>query len=83
MYTYDQHIFIMTAIEDDHFAFTWHHFVDAPQIIMCELFRGRLLETGHIHAGGIHAREDVPDGAIFAGSIHGLQDDQDLVLCSA
>jgi len=43
---------------------------------MLQLFGARLFETENIAAFGIDSRHDVPDGAVLAGSVQGLKNQQ-------
>ena len=43
---------------------------------MIEIFGARRLEGSHLAALRIYSRHDVLDGAILAGRIHGLEDQQ-------
>ena len=46
---------------------------------MIELFSGRYLEALHLTALRVNAGHDVFDGAVFAGRIERLKQDQDRV----
>ena len=70
--TYNQHIFIMTAVEDDHFAFARYLLVDAPQEIMVEFFGGGCFERGYSHACGVDTVKHTTDRSILSACIHGL-----------
>ena len=43
---------------------------------MLQFLRARMLETDNLTALGVDARHDVFDGPIFAGSIHGLKNQE-------
>src|SRR5262249_4054680 len=48
----------------------------APQEVVAEIRRRRLLEGGHLTALRIHARHDVLDRAVLTGGVHRLEDEQ-------
>ena len=43
---------------------------------MLQFFRARLLETANLAAFGIDPGHDVLDGAVLAGSVHSLKNQQ-------
>src|SRR5262245_42182422 len=55
----------------------------SPHEVVVELLRGGLLEGEHLAALRIDARHHVLDGAVLAGRVHGLEDEQHgpAVLC--
>ena len=48
----------------------------APQEIMLQFIRGGDFEGVDLAAFRVHSRHDVLDGAVFAGCIQGLEDQQ-------
>src|SRR6185503_19284688 len=48
----------------------------APEVVVVELLGRRLLEGEHLAPLGIHARHHVLDGAVLAGGVHGLEDQE-------
>ena len=72
----DEHLFIIGAIEDaDPSAFR-KATRGAPEKIMLQLFSARLFEAEYLAALRVYPGHDVPDGAILAGRIHPLKDQQ-------
>jgi hypothetical protein len=47
-----------------------------PEEVVVNLFRTGFLEREHLAPGGVHPCQDGSDGAVLAGGIHGLKDDQ-------
>ena len=54
----------------------------APEKIVRQFFRCRLLETNRNAARWIHSGKDVADCAVFATSIESLQHDEKRTLCA-
>jgi hypothetical protein len=50
--------------------------VRAPEKIMFQFVGGRLFETENLASLGINPGHHMPDGSIFAGSIHALKNQQ-------
>ena len=48
----------------------------APEEVVVELFVGRRLEGEDLAALRVDAGHDVLDGAVLAGGVHGLEDQQ-------
>ena len=73
-------VFIMGTVENGNFSAPRQGFIDTPQIIMILFFHTRLFKAVHVYAGRIHTRKNVLYRAVFAGCIHGLQDDDDTIV---
>ncbi len=71
-----QHFFIVTTVMDADAPPGGDPAMGPPQEIMPELFRSRLLETGHLHALRVDPRHHMTDRAILASSVHCLKDRQ-------
>ena len=80
VHAHDEDVFVVTAIEHDDFTRRRYLAVYAPEIVVIELDRRRLLERHDAHAGRIEAAHHMPNGSIFPRCIHPLQNDEDLVL---
>ncbi len=76
MHAHDEHVFVMRAIEDRNVAALRRMRMDAPQKVVRLFFGSRLLEPGHLHALRVHGADDMPAGAVLAGAVDALQDDQ-------
>ena len=73
---HDQHVLVVGAIEHGHFALARRVRMDAPEEVMVALRGRRLLEARDLHALRIHGADHVPAGAVLAGPVDALQDDQ-------
>ena len=73
---YDQHLFVVRAIEDADAPALRQRLGDAPQEIVIELLMARRLEGMHLAALRIDAGHHVLDGAVLARCIHRLEDCQ-------
>src|ERR1035437_3108721 len=72
----DGHLLIVGTIEDaDPPAFR-QTAGRTPEKIMFQLFSARLFETENLAALRIDPGHDVPDGAVLAGSVHPLKNQQ-------
>ncbi len=80
MDTYDQHIFVVAAVEDHDLTVARRVGMDAPQVVVGKLDRRGHLERGDIHALRVDPIKDVADCAVFAASVHSLQNDEYFVL---
>ena len=76
MHTNDQHFLVIGTIEDADPPAFGKVAGRAPEKIMFQLFRARLFETEDLAAFRIDPGHDVPDGAVLAGAIHALKDQQ-------
>ena len=76
MHANDQHFLVIGPIEDaDPPAFR-QPAGRAPEKIMFQFFGARLFETEDLAALRIDPGHDVPDGAVLAGRVHRLKDQQ-------
>ena len=73
MHSNDQHFLVIGTVENADPAAFRKPANSAPEKIMIELFGAGLFETEDLAARRIHPRHDVPDGAVFAGTIHTLE----------
>ena len=76
MHAHHQHLLVVGAVEDADVAALRQAARAAPQIIVVEFLGRRRFEGEHLAALRIHAGHDVLDGAVLAGGIHGLEDQQ-------
>ena len=76
----DQHVLVVRTVEDRDLALARRMRMDAPEEIMRELGRGRLLEAGDARALRVERGEHVLDRAVLAAGVERLQDDQDRAL---
>ena len=73
----DQHFLVIRAVEDADPAALGQRPRVPPEEVVIELLGRGLLEAEDLAALGIDARHDVLDGAVLAGGVHRLEDDQD------
>ena len=71
-----EHVFVVGAVEDADHAARRDLGVDAPEEVVAGFERGGHLEGCDIASLGVDAGEDVADGAVFAGGVHALKDDE-------
>src|SRR5215472_4316761 len=71
-----QHFFVIAAIENADVPTVWQTFHAAPKKIMIEIFSRRRFEGKHLATLRVDARHDMLNGAIFAGGVHGLKNQQ-------
>ena len=76
----DEHLLIVGTIEDADPASLRQAAGRAPKKIMLQFFRARLLETANLAAFGIDPGHDVLDGAVLAGSVHSLKNQQQRIV---
>src|SRR5581483_2212394 len=76
MHAHDQAFFVIGAVEYADAPALRQLDHGAPHEVVIELERRRLLERGDLAALWIDAVENVFDRAVLAGSIHGLEDQQ-------
>ena len=77
MHFHDQHFFVIRAIEDADAASLRQGLHATPQVVVVQFFRRRMFEAVHLAALRIDAGHHVLDGAVFAGRVHRLKDQQD------
>src|SRR5579864_371362 len=71
-----QNLFVVRPVEDADPAALRYPLHGAPQTIVVQFFRRWSLERIHLYTLRIHARHHVLDGAILAGRVHGLKNEQ-------
>ena len=76
MHTNHQHFLIVGTIKDANAATFRQPTGCAPEKIMLHLLRAGLFETENLTPGWVDSGQDVSDGAIFAGRVHPLKDQQ-------
>ena len=76
MHPDDQHLLVVGAVEDPDPPAFGKPARRAPEKVVLQLLGGRLLEAEDLAALRIDPRHDVADGAILAGRVHPLQDQQ-------
>lgn len=79
MYAGDDHLFVIGAIEDADPATLGQAAGGAPEKIVVQLFRTRLLEAEDLAAFRVDAGHDVPDSPVFSAGIHALKDQQERI----
>src|SRR5262249_37675292 len=72
----DEDFLIVGAVEDTNFSALGNYLVSAPEIVMIEFFRARRFEGMNVAALWIDTGHYMLDDAVFARSVHGLQDDE-------
>ena len=70
-----QHILVVAAVENGDGPAGGQRLVDPPQEVVFQLFAVGLFKTGHLHALGVQAGHHMFDGAVLAGGVHGLQNE--------
>jgi hypothetical protein len=73
---HDQHLFVIRAVEYAHAPALGQRARAAPEKVVVELFRARVLEAEYLAALRIDAGHDVLDDAVLAGCVHRLEDQQ-------
>lgn len=76
MYAHDQHLFVVRAVENADAPAFGQVARGAPEEIVLQFLRARVLEAEHLAALGVDARHHVADGAVLAGGVHRLEDHQ-------
>ena len=76
MHTDDEGFLVIAAVENADMPTIRQALRAAPQIIVVEVLGGGRLEGRNLSALRVDAGHDVLDGAIFAGGVHGLKDQQ-------
>ena len=72
----NQHFLVIGTVEDADPAAFRKSACRAPKEIVIELFCTGLFETENLAAFWIDPRHHVPDGAVLAGAVHALKDQQ-------
>ena len=76
VHAHDEHVLIMRAVEDHHFAFPRRSKMGAPEEIVGQLKFARLFEAENRGPLRVHAAKQVAHDPILAGSIERLQHDE-------
>ena len=76
MHAGDQHLLVIGAVEDADAAAFRQVARGAPEKIVLQLARARMLEAEHLAALRIDPGHDVADGAVLSRRVHGLEDQQ-------
>src|SRR3984885_16077793 len=76
MHPGDEDVFVMRAVEDADHAERRHRLVDAPQEIVGELGRRRLLEARGDNPLRIDGPKDAADRAVLAARVDALEHDE-------
>ena len=76
MHAHDQHLFVIRAVEDADAAALGKLERRAPQEVVLELGRARLLEAHHVAALRIQAAHHVLDHAVLARGVHALKEEE-------
>src|SRR5664279_2706696 len=76
MHPNDQYFLVIGTIEDADPSAFGKAAGRTPEKIMFQLFSARLFETENLAALRIDPGHDVPDGAVLAGSVHPLKNQQ-------
>jgi hypothetical protein len=80
MHSNDQHFLVIGTVEDADAPALGKAARCAPKEIMFKLLGARLFKAEDLAAFRIHPGHDVPNGAIFASSVHSLKDQQQGIL---
>ena len=76
VHLHHQHLFIIRAVEDADPPALGEGLHVAPEKVVIEFFIGRFLEAEDLTPLRIHPGHDMLDGAVLAGGVHRLQNDQ-------
>ena len=79
----DEHLFVIGPVEDADAAALGKAQVGAPEKVVLELGGAGLLEAGNVAALRVDAAHHVADGAVFAGGVHALEDEQKRIAIGA
>src|ERR1041385_3178572 len=77
LHPHDEHVFVVRAVEDADAPALRQRAGRPPEEVVIELFGARRLERIDVAALRIDAGHHMLDGAILAGGIHCLEDDQE------
>ena len=80
LHAYDEHLLVVTAVEHSDLAVGRARRVHAPQVVLGGFATGRHFEAGDVDSRGVQSREDRPNGAVLAGGVARLQDQQQAAL---
>ena len=73
---HDERLLVIAAVEDADMAAVGQALHAAPEIVVIQLFGGRGLEGEDLAPLGVDPGHDVLDGAVLAGGVHRLEDQQ-------
>src|SRR5664279_1296113 len=76
LYTHDQHLFVVGAVEDADLSPFGQAAGGPPEEIMLQFLGTWMLEAEHLTALRIYAGHHVLDGAVLARRVHGLENQQ-------
>ena len=76
MHAHHERLLVVAAVEDADVAAVGQHLHAAPEIVVVEILGGGRLEGDDLAALRVDAGHDVLDGAVLAGGVHGLEDEQ-------
>src|SRR5665647_3124251 len=76
MYTNNQHLLIIGSVKDADPAAFRQTLGGAPQKIVIQFCSARVFKAEHLAALWIDTGHDVPDGAVLAGGVHRLKNQQ-------
>ena len=76
MHPYDQDFFVIGSVEDANASALWQFSRSAPQEVMLQFGGARMLEARYLAALRINSGHHVLDGAVLAGRIHRLENEQ-------
>ena len=79
MDAHDDDFLVVGAVEDPDLSASRQLLLVTPQVVVVELLAGRDAEPVHDDALRVHAAHHVPDGAVLAAGVQGLQHQQDAV----
>jgi hypothetical protein len=71
-----ENVFVVGTVEDADHAARRDLGVDAPEEVVAGFEGGGHFEGGDVAALRINSGEDMADGAVFAGGVHALEDDE-------
>ena len=77
VHAHHQCFLVVRPVEDTDVAAARQHPGGSPQEVVIQLFTRRRLERVNLTAERVDARHHVLDGAVLAGRVHGLEDQQD------
>jgi len=75
----DQHLLVIGTIKDADPSAFGKAARGAPEKIVLEFFGTWLLEAEHLAAFRIDSRHDMPNGPVFPGAVHSLEDQEQCI----
>jgi hypothetical protein len=76
MHPHHENLFVVRTVEDADAAALWNLRGVTPKEVVRQLFGRGLFEGADVASLRVHARHDVLDRAVLAGSLHRLEDDE-------